>query len=552
MRWKVSLLALALSGPAAFGQLLHDGQLLNADRAASLVRDGPAALDPLRSPLDRIEVEWRPSPELNSALGLEDAIDLRPLLEARSIELSADAIVGASPSLKAAFFRAPWEELRLIKAFLNGGDLDAGGRIFTTSEVWVYEIPVKQMRLNDWRRPLTLTELERDAGSRLIRQGRIATANGGRFELGTRMESGPAGVSNSPRESNSLVLSGSISRSPGKDDFLVWKARMSGRAGESGAFGWSQTQERELKIGEAAIFDIGFRRKPEPRRFVAVVRVGEAWNAPARAQQTAIRRWRALNRIPSGNEDLAGAELAVIRVPRNLLEFVDPAGFSYPAGYDAKRPFARSGVRPAIFGDREVLDLGPFFERGGAAFPPGSEAWLLRNEEALFLRVLPKDLAAIERFFDQLNELDDHSVWAIDVAAWLGDSPDQRPVPDWSATTLSGGEIEVGAGAGERSVWEGLSASLSAAGERLTAAARVSVRAPHPETGVAMTFEFEDADFALVEGVRELSLDDLAGSGQQLPVRIHTRRVRVDGGPIRPDPDPELRRWRTLWETIFE
>ncbi|MFT5468391.1 MAG: hypothetical protein ACI8UO_003500 [Verrucomicrobiales bacterium] len=580
--WEVSLVLSFVFCGSGFAQLVHDGQLLDRGRADLVSRKGPAALDPFRSPLDSLELEASPSTELNEALEIGDAIDLRPLFEARSIPLSAESVVGFSPSLSAAFYRANWEEAELIKAFLADGQAGSGERFFVDSETWIFQVPVMQMKLDDWRRPLTLSDLELAPDAELIRYERIGVQGGNRFGVETRGEAPRTelewreadefwGVAHSQRAQDSWENSSSIAKNYRRPNSLVWYGRSNGRAGGLESFEWNQRLECQFRPGSTAVFNLGFRRKPEPRRFVMVTRIGAGKPEASKQQRGAIRRWRELGQVLPESSELVGAELAVIRIPGNLLEFVDPAGGGYPPGYDANRPYARSGVHPEIFGDQELRDFGPFLQRGGAKFPPGSEAWFLEKDQALFLRVLPEDLAAIEFFLKQVAEHEHDPFWALDVGAWIGVTPDQQPTPDWAATTLSDGEIGVGAGADSswlddarlaeifssfnvsESTREGLNIRSGFFGPEQKTAVHIHAKFPHRQTNKAMAFRYDDRDFQLEDGgMKEITLDDLAGSSQQLLIRIHSRRVSEDGGPIRTDDDPKMRRWRARWQAVFE
>ena len=69
---------------------------------------------------------------------------------------------------------------------------------------------------------------------------------------------------------------------------------------------------------------------------------------------------------------------------------------------EESRPFARSDVRPEIFGDRVIYDLVPSFRRGGATLFPGTEAWMEPELGLVFLRANLEDIDRIERFFEEL------------------------------------------------------------------------------------------------------------------------------------------------------
>lgn len=409
MRLSKCVLFLALASGAAGQQLLpvHDVHLVDRELAKSVEKHGLGALDPFRSALDQLEVEPGKSEDLEQALGLTDGLDLRPLLDARSVPISEDVIVAFSPSLQTVFFRAPWVEAELLKAFFSSDRESRTRDHFVTGELWIYEAPVNQMEIHGWRKRLSMADLESQSEVRLIRYEKFG-AKAEQFDGKIEVLGPPTALERSERE-DFWGFGGAQRARDAHSTLTAVYSKRDGHLRQLTISNFRAPGKIEGRIissllaepGKPLVIPIGFQARPKPRRWVAVTRRGEPKPRPTKAQQAAIRRWRSFNpppdpdKAPSAAETQADAafraaaeslgiaedassmepRLAVLRAPGNLLSLADPNGLGFPNGYSPTRPFARSGVHPEIFGNREVLDLRPFFRIGGAKFGPGSEAW---------------------------------------------------------------------------------------------------------------------------------------------------------------------------------
>lgn len=586
MKLSTFALFIGLAGAAA-GQeqlLVHDVRIITPELAKSVENFGLRALDPFASALDRVEVERRESEDMKQALDLDDGIDLRPLLEARSVPISDETMVAFSPSLRLVFFRAPWVEAELIQAFLSNERKAGWGENTVTGELWIYEAPVNQMELHGWRKKLSLADLESLSDVKLVRYEKRAT--NGFFNGEVEVLGPPTELERSERESfwgfggaQRAADAHSTSWSMGlMEQWTRTNFRERGGGGVEGLTSFSSF----AAPGEAQVIPIGFEPRPRPRRWVAVTRFGERDPSPTKAQRAAIRSWRGFNPPLESGAGVATAEplgLTVLQAPRNLLEFADPNGLGLPLGYGPAQPFARSGVHPEIFGDREVFDLRPFFRIGGASFDENSEAWMAPNLDLVFLRTTQSDLSLIEPFFEKMTASEPGLRLQIDVGCWLGATPESRPTPDLAASVtadLSGSgrsSVESGIGSGRDLSWlenpkietasKGLPSDLifMAKGLAIEADCRqgddgqlsvaFDLGAKFSAEGPVI-FSGKDRDLSLADGQpHRLTLDDKLGSGQQLLVEIYPAVLRSDGSRLLED-DNVVKTWTRRWRAVFE
>lgn len=575
----LSWLALTFVGNAQ--HWTYEVQPLSQQLLKGVENNGVGSLDPLRSPMDRVTIDSIPEPTVCELLGVDDAIDLRPLLAARSIGLSEGSAIGLSPSLGTIFFKVDWHEIALVKSFFSSRPIMGYGEddFFINGQMWVYRIPVMQPNEDHWRRLPTLGELESYPDVELVRYDSFSLKQWGGLQSTTSVLRPPTAEE---RELGDSIWSiGGAARELGgqrtytyfyvdsEERTLVrWNGSLLGRAKAPHDFEWYlDWNDLQSRIGETRVIDLGFQLEPTPNRWVCVVKLGSQSERLTKTQRLAIRRWRSFNPKPEQEQPVQAEnlQLRVLRAPGNLLSFVDPGGGAFPLDYGASRPFARSDVRPEIFGDRVIYDLVPSFRRGGATLFPGTEAWMEPEAGLVFLRANAEDIARIERFFEELAKFELTQARPMGVACWLDANPDDR-APDFATTTQKGERIYIGSGSDEGALESGFSERLSMI-ENEIAAMRQGLfffHAPVSDVGTKIEFEArftnEDGEpvvFRVAEqnqmllpidneaAPQAMLLTDELGSGQQLHVRFYPSALLSEE-------DAELRTWRARWSAVFE